>query len=152
MILGRFLFIALLSVVSIGECQVIYKMRMDIYEVRQNGSVKSTYDTVVYWGMKQDTICFGFNADIKCFYPLARSHYRQDKKRRRDAQYIQMNDTKGNRLFILQDYLDDEYCLRFVSSNLGDVLILITNIDFGVPNYTFNSHRVDKRFPYKGQN
>lgn len=106
----------------------LYSLRMHVMESTEFGR-SCTIDTTVIWGTNfGDTTCFLFNGRIKCFYNVSRRALNRRGEKcniARDGAYIK------------QDRFNELYEIRFKKGTSG-IIIFITNISFGMPNYVMS--------------
>lgn len=123
---------------------------MNVQETAIEG-VYNTLDTVVLWGVYEDTICFRFNYRLVCFYDVRNAVW---AKNRKDLKIDLTNycivlqkeiaDTGVNQtISIKQSKYNEIYLIRFLFSDDG-VAIYATNIVFGVPSYVFTTVRLHR--------
>lgn len=124
------------------SAQKAFKWNMNVQEIAIDG-VRYEYDTVVFWGTHNDTISFIYGNHYLNFYNVTPRSWKkyEDILRDKVKYHIDViNSDKQplaqNSAYIRQDQYNELYLIRFVRSPKG-VMIMATNIVFGVPNYTF---------------
>jgi hypothetical protein len=128
--------------ISVVYGQQIFKWKMDVREVAVDG-VFNTHDTLVFWGKYGDTICFRFNASLKCFCQISKNTKEaySNKLINNSLLWINRENSSTNshqsesRYFLYEDVFCELYVIRFIYTSTG-VSIFVVNL-FGIPNYIF---------------
>lgn len=126
------IFLLLLSTTSYS--QVLFRMPMNIREVTFNNQISCNDNVEVIWGFNRDTICFLFNDKSYCYYPATIKS--KGKLPKHINPTLKGTDLYKHRFFILQDNLDELYSIKIIIHKDGSILIFITNVIYGYPNYT----------------
>jgi hypothetical protein len=124
--------------------QHIFAWQMDVQEIAFDGHSYETKDTLVVWGMKGDTVCFRFNYQLQCFYNVSKTAWykHNDSTRLEIAYHMDQLSEFGKRYYqhhtavLKQDGHDELYTVQFIYND-SSVVILITNLVYGIPTYRF---------------
>lgn len=111
----------------------MYSLKMHVLEVTEF-TRSCARDTTVIWGTNfGDTTCFMFNGKIRCFFPVGRKIWDRSHKKKQ----MMRADRSDANICIRQDRLNEMYEIKFATGKTG-VVIFITNVDFGMPNYVLS--------------
>lgn len=126
----------------------VFKWKMDIDEVKIDGVRNVTADALVYWGQHRDTICFLFDGHQRCYFNLTHKVFHnlgdtlqsQMEAHQKGLRGI-FKSTKDFNFDCVykQDRYNEVYLIQFHNSVKG-VMIVVTNVVFGVPSYNL-SHK-----------
>lgn len=129
--------LAIFSFVTSAQQQgAFYKMDMAVMFV--DSSITYRFEKArIVWGAVGDTLCFSLETE-RYFYPINKKHLTKkgrDKVIRLNA-LIDLKKEEKEKHFLLQDYRNQIYHIRFINNDRnGHLLIYITNVNAGFPSY-----------------
>lgn len=131
----------IISNCALAQNAIVYRMKMSVLEIAFDKSVTCKDTIEVIWGLKGDTIAFLYQDKELHYFPIDRSELNKDQRNKtlhRQLSLNQQNRKKEDFQILLNNHYLEHYWLRFVTNEYGQMMIFVTNVDYGRPSYIFS--------------